>query len=42
VLRTPRALQRHVRTALVGSLDALGLALATRPREPRQPIRAAS
>lgn len=36
VLRTPRALQRHVRTALFGSLDALGLALAMRPCERRQ------
>ena len=42
VLRTPRALQRHVRTALFGSLDALGLALATRPQERREPVRAAA
>ena len=40
VLHTPRALQRHVRTALFGSLDALGLALATRPQERREPAAA--
>jgi HD-GYP domain-containing protein (c-di-GMP phosphodiesterase class II) len=42
VLRTPRALQRHVRTALFGSLDALGLALATRPQDCREQIPAAA
>src|ERR671930_10667 len=31
VLRTPRLLARHVRAALAGSLDAIGLALAERP-----------
>jgi HD-GYP domain-containing protein (c-di-GMP phosphodiesterase class II) len=31
VLRTPRALQRHVGAALAGSLDAIGLALAQGP-----------
>jgi HD-GYP domain-containing protein (c-di-GMP phosphodiesterase class II) len=37
VLRTPRALQRHVRSALAGSLDALGLALAQRPSPAARP-----
>ena len=37
VLRTPRALQRHVRSALARSLDALGLALAQRPSQPARP-----
>jgi HD-GYP domain-containing protein (c-di-GMP phosphodiesterase class II) len=40
VLRTPRALRRHVRTALGESLDALGLALATQPSQP-QPVETA-
>jgi hypothetical protein len=31
VLRTPRLLSRHARTALSASLDAIGLALAERP-----------
>jgi HD-GYP domain-containing protein (c-di-GMP phosphodiesterase class II) len=31
VLRAPRFLPRHARAALVGSLDAIGLALAERP-----------
>jgi HD-GYP domain-containing protein (c-di-GMP phosphodiesterase class II) len=31
VLRAPRLLPRHARAALVGSLDAIGLALAERP-----------
>jgi HD-GYP domain-containing protein (c-di-GMP phosphodiesterase class II) len=35
-LRAPRLLPRHVRTALAGSLDAVGLALAERPSEPRE------
>jgi HD-GYP domain-containing protein (c-di-GMP phosphodiesterase class II) len=33
VLRAPRALRRHVRTALSRSLDQIGLALAERPAE---------
>jgi hypothetical protein len=33
VLRSPRALRRHVAAALAGSLDAVGLALADRPAE---------
>ena len=33
VLHSPRALQRHVATALNSSLDAIGLALAPRPAE---------
>ena len=37
VLRTPRALQRHVRSALARSLDALGLALAQRPSQAARP-----
>jgi hypothetical protein len=37
VLRTPRALQRHVRSALARSLDALGLALAQRPSRAARP-----
>ena len=37
VLRTPRAVQRHVRSALVRSLDALGLALAQRPSRAAHP-----
>jgi HD-GYP domain-containing protein (c-di-GMP phosphodiesterase class II) len=35
VLRTPRALRRHVRAALSGSLDTIGLALAERPGDAR-------
>ena len=31
VLHAPRALRRHVRNALTGSLDTIGLALAERP-----------
>jgi HD-GYP domain-containing protein (c-di-GMP phosphodiesterase class II) len=42
VLRTPRVLQRHVRSALVASLDGLGLALALRPRERPAAVRAAA
>jgi HD-GYP domain-containing protein (c-di-GMP phosphodiesterase class II) len=34
VLRSPRALRRHVHTALSRSLDQIGLALAERPEEP--------
>jgi HD-GYP domain-containing protein (c-di-GMP phosphodiesterase class II) len=42
VLRTPRALQRHVGAALSGSLDAIGLALAPGPETaPEQPASAA-
>jgi hypothetical protein len=42
VLRTPRALQRHVGTALAGSLDAIGLALAPGPETvPEEPVTAA-
>jgi HD-GYP domain-containing protein (c-di-GMP phosphodiesterase class II) len=43
VLRTPRTLQRHVASALSGSLDAIGLALAPGP-EPaaEQPVAAAA
>jgi HD-GYP domain-containing protein (c-di-GMP phosphodiesterase class II) len=37
VLRTPRALQQHVGSALAGSLDALGLALAQRPSQAARP-----
>ena len=37
VLRTPRVLQRHVRSALARSLDALGLALAQRPSRAARP-----
>jgi hypothetical protein len=37
VLRTPRTLQRHVRSALARSLDALGLALAQRPSRAARP-----
>ena len=33
VLRSPRLLRRHVRAALAGSLDAIGLALAERPAQ---------
>jgi hypothetical protein len=42
VLRTPRVLQRHVRSALFASLDGLGLALALRPRERPAAVRAAA
>jgi hypothetical protein len=38
VLRSPRALQRHVATALNASLDAIGLALAPRPSEEAPPV----
>ena len=38
VLRSPRALQRHVATALNASLDAIGLALAPRPAEEAPPV----
>ena len=31
VLRVPRVLRRHVRTALTASLDAIGVALAAQP-----------
>jgi HD-GYP domain-containing protein (c-di-GMP phosphodiesterase class II) len=42
VVRTPRALQRHVGTALAGSLDAIGLALAPGPdTTAEQPVSAA-
>jgi hypothetical protein len=37
VLRTPRLLPRHVRAALAGSLDAIGLALAERPAQQAGP-----
>ena len=36
VLRSPRALRRHVHTALSRSLDQIGLALAERPEEPHE------
>jgi HD-GYP domain-containing protein (c-di-GMP phosphodiesterase class II) len=43
VLRTPRALQRHVASALSGSLDAVGLALVPGPETaPEQPVSAAA
>jgi HD-GYP domain-containing protein (c-di-GMP phosphodiesterase class II) len=42
VLHTPRALRRHVGTALAGSLDAIGLALAPGPEPaPEEPVSAA-
>jgi len=41
VLHTPRALQRSVRAALAGSLDAIGLALAAEPALVEQPPQAA-
>jgi HD-GYP domain-containing protein (c-di-GMP phosphodiesterase class II) len=40
VLRTPRALRRHARTALSRSLDSIGLALALRPEPAEQPVAA--
>lgn len=42
VLRTPRALRRHVGAALAGSLDALGLALAPGPVPAREEPAAAT
>ncbi len=42
VVHTPRALQRSVRTALAGSLDAIGLALAAEPEVLEQPPHAAA
>jgi HD-GYP domain-containing protein (c-di-GMP phosphodiesterase class II) len=41
VVRTPRALQRHVAAALSGSFDAIGLALAPRPESEPEPLTAA-
>jgi HD-GYP domain-containing protein (c-di-GMP phosphodiesterase class II) len=42
VLRSPRALRRYVGGALAGSLDAMGLALATGPEvAPEEPAQAA-
>ncbi len=42
VLHSPHALQRAVRTALAGSLDAIGLALAAQPEVPEQPAKTAA
>ena len=42
VFHSPHALQRAVRTALAGSLDAIGLALAAQPEVPEQPAKAAA
>jgi HD-GYP domain-containing protein (c-di-GMP phosphodiesterase class II) len=42
VLRTGRALRRHVQFALAGSLDTLGLALAAQPAATRRQRRAAT
>jgi HD-GYP domain-containing protein (c-di-GMP phosphodiesterase class II) len=42
VVRTERALQRHVAAALVGSLDAIGLALAAGPEAEPEPLSGAA